>query len=237
MRYIPKSLEPPASIRAWRSVQESVGVNLDYNSFSRKPQLWSELIEEPFGLCAHTGAPIDNRLGGHSDSNFAFQAPIEHVKPRSICEQELIARGGEYGRAICADMDHNNLVAALEVRRKSAASAEIFGAASHGNEMLPITPLQPECEEKFIFTGTGDINGVDDAARTTIQLLKLDHKTLTGWRRAAIAAFFPVDLRLTREDVECLVERLGTPFDGKLPEFSFCVLSYAKSLIGEALTD
>jgi uncharacterized protein (TIGR02646 family) len=233
MRYIQKNDQPPASIREWREVQEPVGVNLDYNSFTRKPALRAELIAEQFGLCAYTGAPLDERLGGYqaTDQNLVFQAHIEHIKPRRVCQEELEARGGVYGYEICEDMDHRNLVAALEVRRQPPAQAEIFGAAAHGDELLPVTPVQPDCESRFQYGENGDISGADDDAKETIDLLKLDHTTLEGWRRGAIAGFFPPGEVLTREDVEKRISVLAAPTNGKLPEFNFCIRSYAESLI------
>jgi hypothetical protein len=231
MRYIVKSADPPASIREWLVVQLPVGLNLDYPSFNDKPALRRELIAEQYGLCAYTGTPIDVRLVGYRDANLVFQAHIEHVKPRSVCKAELIARGGNYGRDLCEDMDHRNLVAALEVKRNPPARSEIFGAAAHGEEVLPVTPLQPECEERFQFDENGGIHGLDEPARTTIGLLKLDHATLITWRRGAIAGFFPPDLALTRVEIEKLVEQLAQPTVGRLPEFSFCIRSYAMSLL------
>jgi hypothetical protein len=232
MRYIVKSADPPASIREWLVDQRPVGLNLDYRSFNDKPALRRELTAEQYGLCAYTGTPIDDRLDGYHDANLVFQAHIEHVKPRSVCEAELIASGGNYGRDLCEDMDHRNLVAALDVKRKPPARSEIFGAAAHGDEILPVTPLQTECEERFQFDENGGIRGLDGPARTTIGLLKLDHATLSAWRRGAIAGFFPPDLELTRTDIEGLVERLAQPTIGRLPEFSFCIRSYARSLLG-----
>ncbi|MGC8640418.1 MAG: hypothetical protein ACP5XB_11140, partial [Isosphaeraceae bacterium] len=211
MRFILKADDPPASIREWLAVQLPVGLNLDYRNFNDKPALRRELIAEQYGLCAYTGTPIDERLVGYQEANLVFQAHIEHVKPRAVCEAKLIARGGHYGRDLCEDMDHRNLVAALEVRRSPPARSEIFGAAAHGNEILPVTPLQPGCEERFQFDENGGIHGLDDPARRTIALLRLDHATLMAWRRGAIAGFFPPDLELTRSEIESLIDRLGNP--------------------------
>jgi len=231
MRYIAKSADPPQSIREWLAAQLPVGLNLDYPNFSRKPALRDELIAEQHGLCAYTGAPIDERLGGYEDENLVFQAHIEHVKPRAVCQAELEARGGEYGRELCEDMDHRNLVAALEVKRNPPTKAEIFGAAAHGNERLLVTPLQADCEERFEFDDNGGIHGMDLEAKQTIQLLNLEHTTLVGWRRGAIAAFFPSDLQLTREELDQLIHRLKHPADERLIEFSFCIGGYARSLL------
>lgn len=231
MRYIEKPAEAPKSIRDWLEVQLPIGLNLDYLNFNDKPALRRELIAEQFGLCAYTGTPIDERLVGYSDDNYVFQAHIEHVKPRKVCEDELVARGGVYGRELCEDIDYRNLVSALEVKRKPPAKLEIFGAAAHGQDILPLTPLQPGCEERFRFEDGGGIEGLDDPAIKTIEMLKLHHATLVGWRRGAIAGFFPTDLTLTREEIEHLIERLAQPTNGKLPEFSFCIRGYARSLL------
>jgi hypothetical protein len=231
MRYIAKSVDPPNSIIDWLADQLPVGLNLDYRSFNDKRALRLELIAEQYGLCAYTGTPIDERLIGYNDANLVFQAHIEHVKPRSVCEAELIARGGSYGRELCEDMDHRNLVAALAVKRNPPARSEIFGAAARGDEILPVTPLQPGCEERFQYDENGGSRGLDEPSNTTIGLLKLNHATLTAWRRGAIAGFFPPDLALSRDEIELLVERLAHPSEGRLPEFSFCILSYARSLL------
>jgi hypothetical protein len=231
MRHIAKSASPPVSIQEWLVVQLPVGLNLDYRNFNDKPALRRELIAEQYGLCAYTGTPIDERLDGYYDANLAFQAHIEHVKPRRVCEAELIARGGSYGRDLCEDMDHRNLVAALEVKRRPPARSEMFGAVAHNDEILPVTPLQPDCEERFRFDENGGIHGLDEPARATIGLLRLDHATLGAWRRGAISGFFPSDLALTRAEIEMLVERLGQPTDDRLPEFSYCICSYAISLL------
>ena len=197
----------------------------------RLPWLRDELIAEQFGLCAYTGAPLDERLAGLPDDNLAFQAHVEHIKPRSVCQAELEARGKVYGCELCEDMDHHNLVAALEVKRKPPAKGEVFGAAAHKNQLLPVTPVQPNCESRFQFDDNGGIMGVDADATLTIELLKLDHTTLAGWRRGAVTAFFPPGEPLTREEVVRRINILSEPSHGKLAEFSFCIAGYARSLL------
>jgi hypothetical protein len=123
-------------------------------------------------------------------------------------------------------------VAALEVKRKPPARTEVFGAAAHGDELLPVTPVQPGCEARFAFDDNGGVSGSDDEAKETIRLLKLQHATLAGWRRGAIAGYFPADEEITREEIERRVQVLTMPSNGKLPEFSFCIRSYALSLLG-----
>ena len=231
MKYIEKPADAPSSIREWLEVQLPVGLNLDYPNFNDKPRLRAELIALQFGLCAYTGTPIDERLVGIRDDNLAFQAHIEHVKAQSICRAELEAQGKRPGRDLGEDVDHRNLVAALEVKRKPPTRSEMFGATARGNEEIPVKPTEPGCEERFEFDARGGVRGLDRAANDTVRLLRLDHPTLTGWRRGAIIGFFPADLALTREEIEQLVERLAQPNQGKLPEFSFCISSYGRSLL------
>lgn len=236
MRHIEKTQEPE-SIQEWRNAQEKTGVNLDYQSFTRKPQLRNELIAEQYGLCVYTGVPLDERLTGvaESNSNAVFQAHIEHIKPRVVCQRELENRGGEYGKEICEDMDYKNLVAALEVRNKPPAKNEVFGAAAKGKEPLPVTPIQQDCEQKFSFEGNGNVIGIEKEARESIDLLRLNHTTLAGWREGAIQGYFtnedgePIDYQ--QEDYEAIIREMDTPLNGKLPEFCFCIKSYAESFL------
>ncbi len=89
--------------------------------------------------------------------------------------------------------------------------------------------MQPSA--RFRFDDNGGISGTDADAAKTINLLKLDHTTLQGWRRGAITAFFPPDEQLSREEIERRIRALGTASNGKLAEFSFCIQSYASLLL------
>ena len=102
MRYIRKPATPPPAIAAFLAVQIPIGVNLDYeHGFTRKPELRQELVEEQYGLCGYTGAPVDERvskLGNHAFAmkpghRVVFSAHIEHLKPQSICQRELESQG------------------------------------------------------------------------------------------------------------------------------------------------
>lgn len=230
MRHITKTIEPD-SIKQWKDSQLPVGLNLDYANFTRKPQLRGELIAEQYGLCAYTGVAIDARLVGLHETDLAFQAHIEHVKPRSVCEKELVARGGTYGRDLCEDMDFRNLVAALDVIPSRRSRSEFFGAAAHKDDLLPVTPLQANCQSRFRYDAYGKVQGLDVDATQTIELLNLNHRTLQGWRRSAIGGFFPTDIEFTREEIEAIMAAMDRSADGELPEFCFCIWDVAQSLL------
>lgn len=237
MRFIQKGAEPPPSIAQFLTNQLPVGVNLDYeNGFGRKRDLLQELIAEQFGLCAYTGTPIDDRLSARQlpppNSSIPFRAHNEHLKPQSVCRQELRNRGLEPGRDLGEDMDHRNIVAALLV---AGSAAEQFGAAARGNQALSVWPTHPNCESRFRFGRDGSVQGVDPDAEATSLVLRLDHSTLNGWRRAALDVFLDDDVIQSRANVENLIAKLDQPQDGQLTEFCFCVKNMAAGLIGVSL--
>src|SRR5437879_712258 len=109
MRWIDKSGPPPTALEEFLNIQRPVGLNLDYDSFTRKPQLRRELIAQQMGLCALTGVAIDDRLGqvaldgyvtSDSGARLRIKAHNAHLKPQSVCKREMISRGEEPGRVV-----------------------------------------------------------------------------------------------------------------------------------------
>lgn len=242
MRWIQKPAEVPAAIREYLEAQTPVGHGLDYDTFSstgapgggsRGGQLRQELVAQQHGLCAYTGVGIDERLGDHQAQNLAFRAHNEHLKPRSICRDEMIAAGRIPGEAVGEDMDPRNIVAVLFVSGAPATRVnhrELFGAAKRDNDPVPVWPTHANCEARFLFDENGGVhsrNSGDDDARQTIELLGLDHYSLETWRREAIAGFFD---GMTEAELPVVVARLrAPPADSKLPEYSFAILQIAES--------
>lgn len=237
MRHIPKTVEP-SSISQWKMAQASIcpPVGRSYESFSRKKQLRGELVAEQHGLCAYTGAPIDDRIGDLQNPVLKFKAHIEHIKPQAVCKQEMDARGEKYDETFGEDTDFRNLVAALEVQGNSVkvsakSKTEIFGASAHGDELLPVTPVQLNCERRFVYQIDGTVAGKDSDSRETIERLKLNHPTLQEWRRGAIQAFLPDNGPPSRSELQQLINRLSVPVNGRLTEYSFCIVSYLSFLL------
>lgn len=231
MRYIPKRTDRPLSLEAFLVDQLPVGLNLDYQSgFSDKPALRAELIAEQFGLCAYTGTAIDARLGSHRAANpdLKLQPHIEHLKAQSVCRQEIVDRGGKVSFDLGEDMDHRNMVAALEVK---GSRAEQFGASARTNAPLLVLPTQPDCESRFAFSESGRVRGLDPDAVDTIARLKLNHTTLEGWRKVAMETFLDPIVVTSRQDLEIIVAAMDVPANGQLAEFSFCIKSVANQLL------
>lgn len=220
MRWLPKLAQPPQSIVDFLAENENLEVpfNLGYASgFNRKAELLEELTRKQGGLCGYTGVAVDDRLSSRNPPGKSrpFHAHNEHLKPQSLCRQELEDLGLEPGRVLGEDLDHENIVAAWEVQ---ASRKEIFGAAGRpARTLLPVVPTQPDCESRFLYRSNGRVEGLDDAAKQTIEHLKLNHATLVGWRRQAWEAY----LDLAENEAAELRSRLRDRQIQPLPEFAF----------------
>ncbi len=256
MRHIPKNGPVPAAIRDFLQNQSPVGHGLDYKTFSqtaspgggsRGRQLCKELTAEQYGLCAYTGCGIDERLGKLSDPSqkLKFESHNEHIKPQSVCKNELINAGKPPGIDLGDDMAYSNMVAALLVsgiarshvaagnQRANVRCGDLFGASHRENECVPVPPTDPTCEHRFIYNvGTGKVSAQSDAdaaAQTTIDVLNLNHETLKGWRRQAVSTF--LDIVESRSDLQLIIAKTTTPDGGKLPEFCFAIRQAAERLV------
>ena len=242
MRHIHKPAIVPAAIRDYLENQTLVGHGLDYRTFSqtaspqggsRGGQLCRELTAEQFGLCAYTGAGIDNRLGNVVDPNeqLKFRSHNEHLKPQSVCRQELMENGRQPGVDVGDDMNHLNIVAALEVSGDATkvARKDLFGATHRQNAPVSILPTDPRCEEEFQFDAQGNVSALTDDGRDTIAQLNLNHGTLIGWRAQAIATF--VEFIQSRADAKNVIDRTSNPTNGILPEYAFAIRSVVQSML------
>lgn len=233
MRKISKH-QIPACLQTFIDSQLSIQpepVNLTYNNFRDKAELLAILTIEQFGLCGYTGAPVDERISRLSSPSgeATFKNHIEHMKCQDECKKELVQRGGEYGRDICDDLDHHNMIAALEVR---GSEPEHFGAVKKKNKHLPLLPTLERCEECFQFSeGNGSITGLDDEAETSIKILDLNHDTLKWWRKAAIEAWLDPDIVKSREDFKAIKQIMELPNGDKLPEYAFVICSIVKEYL------
>lgn len=208
-------------------------VNLTYRDFSAKSALRETLTREQFGLCGYTGAPVDERITHLQPAvaGLSFRNHIEHLKCQQTCRDEVMGRGEEYGRVLGDDLDYRNMIAALEVR---GAEVEHFGAVAKAARQLPVLPTQPDCEERFVFReGSGSVEGLDDAARTAVSVLALNHDTLKGWRLSALSTWLDPLVVQTREDFMNVLQAVTTPKNARLPEYAFVIESVAKGYINE----
>lgn len=246
MRYLEKPAQPPDCITGFIQRQLEARARdaeedpenaatawerhpVNYAAF-QSARLLPVLEEHQRGLCGYTGVALDDRLATHQPDKprrFWYMPHVEHLKPQSQCRAELEARGGQFGRDLCADMDHRNMIAAIEV---GGISSEWFGAVKRGHTPLPLLPTDEMCHEAFEYFEDGRVKGRSPEARQLIDLLDLNHKSLLTWRRAALEAEFPDGSNTVRIDIEALLGRLATG-EGPLPEFAFILESFARDYL------
>lgn len=136
--------------------------------------LLGSLVKEQGGLCAYTMREIDAEVSSH----------VEHIKPETLC------RADQQG----SDLEYTNLLACYP---KSGMKAGFrYGAQEkddwwEDNGTAFISPLDANCERRFRFDLDGNITAVSNhaAAVATINILFLDHDSLTDDRKRVIQEF------------------------------------------------
>ena len=92
-----------------------------------------------------------------------------------------------------------------------------YSKADWFDEDLLISPLAPDCEDRFMFTGNGQIFprcDDDEAARTTLAKLAIDLPQLAAMRAKAVDALYDEDL--SKDEIAIL---LGNREDGGFQAF------------------
>jgi uncharacterized protein (TIGR02646 family) len=90
-----------------------------------------------------------------------------------------------------------------------------------GDHLIPVSPFDPDCATRFIFTVEGEILAAqpqDQAAQDTIKLLGLDISTLNAMRARVIEPFLDESLE-DDEFEEFFAAYLQPDADGVLGEF------------------
>jgi uncharacterized protein (TIGR02646 family) len=214
MRHIIKGAEPDF-FRDWKaSGNADWKPSWDGLREPEKPKLKRLLIRVQGSLCCYCAERI-TESNGH----------IEHVKPKDTRYFPELA------------LAYDNLLACCEGGASDAPPRQIHCDREKGNwydEKLFISPLDPDCETAFRFTGRGEIIPNENhrrrqAAETTIQKLRLDCEKLTRARRSAIDGALA---GLTREEVDDYfgklldldtrnrqLQQVPEPADNELPPF------------------
>jgi uncharacterized protein (TIGR02646 family) len=180
------------------------------------------MLNEQGYLCGYTMLRINRTNECH----------IEHVVPQNQPDPRPLL-----------DSDYNNLLACFpgnklpEYRDPEMPAWDPswpYGAhckaGIHIAEDNFVSPLQEDVEQRFHYTADGSINvsPEDNAAASTIQILKLDHPQLIDLRKAALEERILDNESLTVEAAEAL-SRNVLQFDatGRLPEFCLAISQVA----------
>jgi uncharacterized protein (TIGR02646 family) len=220
MRRIRKSREP-RPLTEWRLRYRGTP-NYNYSLLRQNPNVveavMMSLLEEQGWLCAYTGRPLDGPQGCH----------IEHVKAQTHCRAE--------GRN--EDVSYRNMVACYPAPNTGEAP---YGAHQKKDWPTPaerhlfVSPLDDNCERRFHFGYNGKVNVAvngDEAARMTIDRLKLNHDVLKRMRHNAIRGTLqPRNRWLTRDQARKALTRLEGQTNGRLPSFHFATVQALRNHI------
>jgi uncharacterized protein (TIGR02646 family) len=177
MKIIIKQGEPKELID-YKLRNKQIPENLDYRnlgSVERTPIKEALLTEQGF-ICAYTLKRISKDT-----------CHIEHIKPEGLCRQHT-----KEGYDSCTDLDYLNMVACFP--KDGMPNHNRYGAQfkddwweNDGKDF--ISPFVINCEDQFSFNSKGEIIGLTNSAKKTIEILKLDHDSLIEDRKRAIQAF------------------------------------------------
>lgn len=205
MKYIRKNPEP-VELRQYRQK-----ANASYAGLRKKKTLYRKvklsLAEEQGFICCYCG----RRISGGDDSQ------IEHIHAKGTPVYEEMQLDYETNLLACCDGGKS----ARET--DSIRKEDLYCEARKDNIILPINPLNPDCEKKFIFAEDGEVLGVSKDAEVTIKILNLNSPVIKTMRKYAIDNYelFPVT------DWTAEIKRLHTKnTNGQYEEFCFVLESY-----------
>lgn len=169
---------------------------------SVKSNLKQALLNEQYGLCGYCCTQIDN---AHSH--------VEHIIPHCSGNQQL---------------DYNNLICSCN---GYAISRNTCGHKKD-NAKIPITPLDDDCESRFIYKLSGKIDSASDTdedAKSTINILNLNSYELETARKTHI------NLLMHNEEIEkdkqSYINKYSSPVNGQLEAFAPMMVYVIKNYI------
>jgi len=170
MKHIRKKQEP-ASFSNWKA-QANDDWRPAYENLQGeiKKDLKKSLMDEQGYICCYCESRVDYD-----------QSHIEHFKPQSLHTDESL----NYDNLLCScqkDLEQG------EPRHCGNLKGDWFDKA------LLISPLDPNCENRFDYTPDGHIKSQDQAAEETIKKLGLNIPKLIDLRKKAIEPFLDQSL-------------------------------------------
>jgi uncharacterized protein (TIGR02646 family) len=197
MKHIEKQNEPEALTAFKMKATENWQPTYSGLSKDTKRVIVKALMKEQGDLCCYCEGRITVE-GSH----------IEHFRPQSDPDVDPI--------------DYGNLLRSCQNETQKGEPLHCGKLKDNWfDSNLLVSPLQPDCEKRFAFTGNGIIKPVveqDKAASETIKRLGLDIRKLKDLRSKAIEPFLDEDL--TSEEIHKFVSGyLIKDASGKFGEF------------------
>lgn len=204
MRHIIKQNEPVE----FQNYKETPGVCFNGMDRLTKDTLKKALLEEQGYICCYCGKRI------LLDCNTI----LEHLLPRSNPSYKHL------------ELDYNNILASCDggqgKRRNGNKQIPEYCDSKKHNNVIPISPLDPNCESYFYFDEEGKIYPQTPDANATIRILGLDNSYLNHCRNAALEFYKELPDDTNWDDELNLLHSLNTI--GQYEEFCFVIESYIK---------
>jgi uncharacterized protein (TIGR02646 family) len=194
MKHIIKGQEPQELIDYKDKANENWKPNFKELDKEMKQVLYQDLMKEQGYLCCYCESRLEN-------NNYH----IEHLQPKSDPTVD--------------PLDYSNLLCSCQ-RNLQKGEPRHCGNLK-GDSILPISPLDPNCESYFTFNFDGKIKASqkdDQAAKDTIKILGLDIPKLQAMRKAAIEPF--LNEEISNEDLKIFIkDYLSQDSQGRYGEF------------------
>ncbi len=208
MKYIIKNA-PPKSLESYKSIH---GARFEDMPKGVKEELRSSLVLEQGSLCCYCGKRIyDN-----------YHSVIEHLFPKGNEKYSHLQL--EYDNLLCScDGGESDRAGKPTSEKRKFPS---FCDNKKNNQILPLTPLDPTCEDQFSYDEEGNIYGMTDNASEAIKILGLDCSPLVNARRQVINPY--VTMNMDNDGWFAVIENLQKRHNGDFLPFCFAVISYIK---------
>lgn len=203
----------PESFAQWKAAaNEDWQPTFDGLANPQKSDLLQSLVGEQGSVCCYCGGRISNAV-----------SHIEHFKPQHPFEDLAL--------------DYGNLFASC--LRETRAGTPLHCGHAKGDQFGPefISPLDPDCEERFVYTDDGRVlaEDLDDVgAASMIKALKLDSPNLRANRAEAIAGVFTTEVlaTLSAADLARIAASFGSrDAQGNYRSFGHAVVRYANRFV------
>lgn len=207
-------INEPISFIAWKQ-QETADWAPSYSILSGEPRrdLHKNLVLEQAGLCCYCGRAIQIE-----------NSHVEHFRPQGLYDNLAL--------------EYENLHASCIKQVERGVPLHCGHAkGSDFDEKKAVSPLDPTCDERFLYTGGGMVvarNEEDEGACYMISLLKLNNSLLKAGRMECLEGVFDEDfiLNASNDDVNKLIAGFSRPNAcGILPSFSHVIVGFAKGML------
>jgi uncharacterized protein (TIGR02646 family) len=220
MKYSSKAT-PPASFVVWKA-SGTPDWQPTYKNFQKpeRDDVWNALLAEQEFVCGYCGRRLkDDRSDSH----------IDHFRP----QEHYNANTGDD-----LTLDYDNFVASCGPPGRNGRPSTCGDAkGSKFDEAAHIAPWETDCEQRFSYGSSGEIaptEGTDLAAKTMIENLKLDDRSLVEDRRKIVEAleFSITENEITEASVPEEIARWHTADNGRRKAFSQVATRYLEAEFG-----